>query len=158
MLHEGIELRSPCPFPTMITISPRAPPTLMNKANYITHTHTHTHTHTYIYIYIYIPGNSGNEGVLHIPQTPRPKPNYQIQFNLIYKTTIWSFTPMQKCSRRILQSQLTGIYIYIYIYIYVCVCVCVCVCEQEASSKHDMIISFQESSLLLDRPKWLPFL
>ena len=32
------------------------------------------------------PGSNGNEGVVHIPQTPRLKPHHQIQFNVILIT------------------------------------------------------------------------
>ena len=75
------------------------------------------------------PGSDGNEGVLHIPQSPSITGTSPSNFLGSYTghSLRWEgLTPLQRCSRCILQSQLTGqeyagvhIYIYIYIYIYI---------------------------------------
>ena len=57
--RRGFELVPPCPFPTMITLTPRAPQSVLqvfmhafvHSIAYVkdlrAHTHTHTHTHTH---------------------------------------------------------------------------------------------------------------
>ena len=74
------------------------------------------------------PGSDGNEGVLCIPQSPSitGTSSSDCLVSLPGHSLGGVLTPLQRCSRCILQSQPTGqrdfgdaIYIYIYIYIYI---------------------------------------
>ena len=55
----------------------------MIKWIYLTHTWDPKVTSTLV---LSGPGNNGNEGVLHILQTPRLEAHLQIQFNVIQRT------------------------------------------------------------------------
>ena len=101
------------------------------------------------------PGSNVNERVLYIYKAPELEPQYQMQFTIRPRTLVGVgvLQSLQRCSRSILQAQLTrptylikwwnqedkitvslkGLYIlmsthtHTYTYIYVCMCVCVCV-------------------------------
>ncbi len=67
------------------------------------------------------PRSDGNEGVLHMGPKASAllEPHHQIVLCHIRTLVRGGLTPLQRCSRCILQPQLTGQYIYLYIYIYI---------------------------------------
>ena len=58
------------------------------------------------------PGTNGNEGILHIPKSSKAKASPSDAFLSFpgHLLGVGFFTPLQRCSRCILQSQPTGLF------------------------------------------------